>query len=131
MSYFVFRSRTTPLYASAFGYLRCRSFSRSSANDASSIASSKLLDVSVDQRHLSEAGSPIVEIAHLHKPLIRQIRLDRRLTAVGVRKFDVAVFDVADEAKLVEVGDDAVAGFGNRESLVGARVLVERAVGIE
>ena len=45
--------------------------------------------------HLGEARPAIVVIAHLYKPLVSQIRLDGRLTAVGVGQFDFAVLDVA------------------------------------
>src|SRR5687767_13931699 len=39
-------------------------------------------------RHLSQAWPAVGKVAHLHKPLVRQVRLDRRLAAVAMRQID-------------------------------------------
>src|SRR5687768_11253360 len=57
-------------------------------------------------RVLSPVPCLLSPIPHFYEPLIGEIRLDGRFAAVGVGELDFAVFDVAEEAELIEVGDN-------------------------
>ncbi len=75
----------------------------------------------------------LVVISHLHKPLIGQVRLNRRLPAVAVGEIDFTVFAVGlriVQAERVEVGHHRFAGLRHRQAAVlFGDHLGERAVG--
>ena len=72
------------------------------------------------------------QILHPHEPLIGQVRLDRRLRAVGMGQLDLAIFDLRRPGPSASrSATTRCAGLENDQARVRAGVVVQRAVGIE
>ena len=71
------------------------------------------------------------DLAHADEPLIGQERLDRCLRPVGVGEVDDAILHLHELAGCLEIGHHPRAGLHHHEAGVGARLGVERALGLQ
>ena len=68
---------------------------------------------------------------HLHKPLVTQKRLNRRLAAVAVLHRDDAVFDLFEMSQRIHLRNDSLASFVTIQTLILAAVFIDRAIRIQ
>ena len=76
---------------------------------------------------LGEAGATVFPVAHLHEPLLGQVRFDGGLRAIAVLERNLAVFHLLEVAEPFHFGDHGVSRDEAIQALPLPGVLVQRA----